>query len=240
MPSFSDILALPSELSGTPAPRQGAGAPATAKASSGAADVFAGILALPSRWMDSARAAPATAAAPPPAPAAGGALPRMAAISFKDPRWDASETAAHQKTGVPVEVLRAIRLHGERSNGDQISPKGARGVYQFIPSTRAAFLKKYGVDAYSADPNEQAMATALHLKESYARTKDWARAMAGFNGGISGERGTNKTGENAAYLERTKRAIDPMNISAADEFSDAWQRDAFALQDPQELNQNLA
>lgn len=138
--------------------------------------------------------------------APAGNIPKMAPISYTDKVWGEAEPAASKATGVPLRVLQSIRLRGERSNGDQISPKGARGVYQFTPTSREAFLKKYGVDAYSADPTEQALAAAWHLKESFDRTGDWNQAMAGFNGGISGERGTNPTAENKSYAERTRIA----------------------------------
>lgn len=137
-----------------------------------------------------------------------------APISYKDPLWDSAEANASKKTGVPTEVMRVIRTVGERSNSDQVSPKGAKTVYQFIPSTRDAILKKYGADAYSKDPDEQALATAYHLKESYERTGSWDKAMAGFNGGISGEKGTNGTTENRDYSARTSAALaapDPMD-----------------------------
>ena len=130
--------------------------------------------------------------------------PKMAPISYKAPLWEDAELAAHKATGVPLKVIQTIRLQGERSNGDQISPKGARGVYQFTPSSRDAFLKKYNVDAYSIDPAQQSLAAALHLKESFDRTNNWNQAMAGFNGGISGENGTNPTAENKNYAERTR------------------------------------
>ncbi|CAN7467802.1 transglycosylase SLT domain-containing protein [Variovorax sp. LjRoot175] len=143
----------------------------------------------------------------------GGAGRGSTPISFKDPVWDGAEVEASKKTGVPTEVMRTIRTVGERSNSDQVSPKGAKGVYQFIQSTRDKFLKKYGVDAYSEDPEEQALAAAYHLKESYDRTGSWDKAMAGFNGGTSAEKGTNKTQENRAYSARTSAALaaqDPM------------------------------
>lgn len=130
-----------------------------------------------------------------------------APVSFKDPAWDKAEAAASQKTGVPAEILRVVRTLGERSNGDQVSPKGARGVYQFIPESREAFKKKYGVDAYSDNPADQALAAAYHLKEGYDRTGSWEKAAAGFNGGISAERGTNNSAENKAYRQRTGAAI---------------------------------
>lgn len=127
--------------------------------------------------------------------------------SYKSPIWDEAESIASQVTGVPQKVLWAIRTAGERSNSDQISPVGAMGVYQFMPKTRDLFLAKYGVDAFSQDPIEQALALALHLKESYARTGDWVRACAGYNGGISGEKGTNRTKENLDYTARIRKAL---------------------------------
>lgn len=148
------------------------------------------------KYLEAIQKAPA-----PSAPAAGGL--GGAPISYKDPLWNGAESAAAEKIGVPVELLRSIRINGERSNGDQVSSKGAKGVYQFTQSSRDAFLKKYGVDAYSQDPNEQAIAAAFHLKESLGRNKgDMSKAVAGYNGGISGERGTNNSTENKSYVNR--------------------------------------
>lgn len=150
--------------------------------------------------------------------------------SYKDPAWDKAELAAAQTTGVPAEVIRSIRVNGEQSNGDQVSGKGARGVYQFIESSRNAFKKKYGVDAYSDDPNEQALAAAYHLKEGYGRTKDWARTVAGYNGGISGEKGTNTTDENLNYVKRVMPAVNAaiQKTSDATQYQDAWEHDNYA------------
>lgn len=143
----------------------------------------------------------------------GGAGRGMAAVSYKDPVWDGAESNASKTTGVPTEVLKTIRTVGERSNGDQVSPAGAKGVYQFTQKTRDRFLEKYGVDAYSDNHDEQALAAAYHLKESYDRTGSWDKAMAGYNGGTSAEKGTNKTAENRDYAARTSAALaaaDPM------------------------------
>lgn len=131
----------------------------------------------------------------------------QAPISYKDPAWDAAEAAAAKRTGVPQEVLAAIRLHGERSNADQVSPKGAKGVYQFTPKTERLFFEKYGVSAYSNDPVEQATAAAYHLKESYARTKDWGLAAAGYNGGLAGEKNPRFTKETSDYYDRVTAAL---------------------------------
>lgn len=131
----------------------------------------------------------------------------QAPSSYKDPAWDAAEEAAAKRTGVPKEVLSAIRLHGEKSNADQVSPVGARGVYQFMPKTERLFFEKYGVSAYSNDPAEQATAAAYHLKESYSRTQDWGRAAAGYNGGMQGEKNPRFTKETSDYYDRVTAAL---------------------------------
>ncbi len=125
-----------------------------------------------------------------------------APTSFKDPAWDVAEAAASRRTGVPQELLRAVRVYGEQSNADQVSPAGARGVYQFTPKTEQLFAKKYGVSAYSEVAEEQATAAAYHLKESYARTKDWGLAAAGYNGGMAGEKNPRFTKETSDYYDR--------------------------------------
>ncbi|WP_312463044.1 lytic transglycosylase domain-containing protein [Comamonas sp.] len=128
--------------------------------------------------------------------------------SYKDAAWDGHEAEAAKAAGIPADVLRTVRVNGERSNGDQVSPKGAKGVYQFIPATRDAVLKKYGYDAYSSDPKEQTMAAAMLLKEINGRNGgDWGKTFAGYNGGISGEKGTNPTTENREYVQRTMSGL---------------------------------
>lgn len=138
----------------------------------------------------------------------GGTEKGSAPNSYKDAAWDGHEAEAAKAAGIPAEVLRSVRVNGERSNGDQVSPKGAKGVYQFIPATRDAVLKKYGYDAYSSDPKEQTMAAAMLLKEINGRNGgDWGKTFAGYNGGISGEKGTNPTTENREYVQRTMTGL---------------------------------
>ena len=139
----------------------------------------------------------------------------QAPTSYKDPAWDMAEAEASKRTGVPQAVIAAIRLHGEKSNGDQTSPKGARGVYQFMPNTERLFRDKYGVSAFSDDPIEQATAAAYHLKESYARTKDWGLAAAGYNGGMAGEKNPRFTKETSDYYDRVNAAL-PEELRSAD------------------------
>lgn len=102
---------------------------------------------------------------------------------YNDPYYDQTDMIASKKVGVPIDILRAIRLAGEKSNENQVSSAGARGVYQFIPSVRNSVLKKYGVDAWN--PNEASLAAAFLLKENADRNKgDYTAAVREYHGGI--------------------------------------------------------
>ena len=105
-----------------------------------------------------------------------------AALSYADPSYDALASAAEQKYGLPAGILNAIRTLGERSNANQVSPAGARTVYQFIPATRQGFIKNYGIDPWSG-PEASTDAAAIHLRDDYKRTGSWNEAIARYNGG---------------------------------------------------------
>lgn len=103
-------------------------------------------------------------------------------LRYNDPTYTSLAAAAEQTYGLPSGILDAIRLRGERSNADQVSSAGARTPYQFIPSTRAAFMRQYGVDPW-ADPAQATNAAAIHLSEDYKRTGSWDQAIARYYGG---------------------------------------------------------
>ena len=119
--------------------------------------------------------------------------------SYKDPQYDWVDQRAAEKIGVPVELIRAVRLAGERTNADKVSSAGARTPYQFTPDTRAGMIKKYKIDPW-ASPLFAAEATALHLKESLDRGLSLEDALREYHGGPNraawGE-------ENQKYAERT-------------------------------------
>lgn len=101
---------------------------------------------------------------------------------YNDPYYDKTDVIAAQKVGIPLDVLRGIRLAGEQSNENQVSGANARGVYQFIPDTRIEILKKYGVDAWK--PEEASLAAAYLLKENADRNNgDYTAAIREYHGG---------------------------------------------------------
>lgn len=103
--------------------------------------------------------------------------------SYRDPYWQDLANSTGEKLGLPPGLLASIVSKGERSNHDAVSEAGAKTVFQIIPSTRDAALKKYGVDAYLSPENAAEVAGRL-LKDSLDRNKgNPYAAVAEYHGG---------------------------------------------------------
>lgn len=60
-------------------------------------------------------------------------------VSYKDPRLDEFTSVVEKRYNLPPGLLLAIKNAGERSESHQVSSAGAKGVMQFIDSTRSAY-----------------------------------------------------------------------------------------------------
>lgn len=134
----------------------------------------------------------------------------MRVVRYDDPSLDVTEAALEAEFGLPQGLMAAIRTQGEKSNSDAVSPKGAKGVYQFIPSTWRQFAEP-GSDP--RDPDAAALAAARYLR--YALDQyggDVGAAAAEYNGGPkaaqkylrTGDPGNNETRD---YLKRVLPAV---------------------------------
>jgi hypothetical protein len=134
--------------------------------------------------------------------------------SFRDPFWRNLAAVTEERVGIPRGLLRAIVEFGEKSDNNQVSPANARTVFQIIPSTRDAFLRKYGVDAYLG-PEQAAEVAALHLKESLERNNNSISAAIGeYHGGPSRRAWGPVTN---AYIARTLGGFRRLINGAADD-----------------------
>jgi len=101
------------------------------------------------------------------------------ALRYDDPRLDAYAVTAAQREGVPAELMVALKNAGEKSGSTAVSPKGARGVAQFIPEN----LIKYGVKD-PTDPVQSLDGMAKYLKDTLKQYNGDIRAViADYNGG---------------------------------------------------------
>ncbi|MES2350177.1 MAG: hypothetical protein V4641_21625 [Pseudomonadota bacterium] len=103
---------------------------------------------------------------------------------FSDPYWSRLADQVEAKLELPAGLLNRIVNLGERSNADQVSEKGAKSPFQIIPATRAAAIKKYGIDPYLSDENAAEVAGNL-LKDSLDRNGgNEAEAVGEYHGGV--------------------------------------------------------
>ena len=131
-----------------------------------------------------------------------------------------------REEGVPVALLRIAQVE---SNWKPfaLSPKGAFGLWQFMPAT----ARRYGlrVDAMRddrADMDKATRAAARYLRDLHLRFGDWAVALAAYNAGEDAvqramERGASRDFWNLSgrkLLPAETRAYVPAVLAALDPF----------------------
>ncbi|WP_231753058.1 lytic transglycosylase domain-containing protein [Burkholderia sp. TSV86] len=171
------------------------------------------------------------------------------ALPYNAPALDAYAVQVAQREGVPPALMLALKNAGEKSNSNQVSPKGARGVSQMMPGN----LRKYGV-ADPTDPVQALDGMARYLAETMKYYKgDIQAVIADYNGGPRAAAALKGDGtmprESAAYLDRVNaymadRAIDDFTFKPTPQEVDAaliarGQRivdDAYVFGRPDDIN----
>ena len=127
------------------------------------------------------------------------------------------------KEGLPVE-LRALPIIESALSTTAVSPMGAVGLWQFMPSTG----KSYGLEVNSLvderrDPVRSTQAACRYLKDLYAIYNDWSLAIAAYNCGPGNvNKALARAGEKSRtfwdiydYLPRETRGYVPAFIGAS-------------------------
>lgn len=126
------------------------------------------------------------------------------------------------KAGLPVE-LRALPIIESALSATAVSPAGAAGLWQFMPSTG----KVYGLEINSLvderfDPLPATRAACRYLKDLYAIYNDWTLAIAAYNCGpgnvnkaIARSGGNRSFWEIYDWLPRETRGYVPAFIGAS-------------------------
>jgi len=104
-------------------------------------------------------------------------MPNLARITNLND-YDAAFTSAAGKTGLPAELIKAVAVAESRMNPKAVSPAGARGLMQMIPST----AKQMGV-ADSFDPLQSIAGGSAYLAQQVQAFGSYELALAAYNAG---------------------------------------------------------
>lgn len=85
---------------------------------------------------------------------------------------------ASAQTGVPLSLLTQVAQTESSYNPFAVSPAGAQGLMQLMPSTAASL----GV-SNPMDPNQSALGGAQYLESLYKQYGDWETALEAYNEG---------------------------------------------------------
>lgn len=138
----------------------------------------------------------------------------LSQVKYNDPRLDAFANTVEQRYSLPQGMVEAVKNAGERSQTSQTSPKGAKGVMQFIDSTRRAY--EHDVN----DPLASIDAAGRYLKDLVDRFGHPMAAIAAYNGGTSAGKKYLASkdagnGETSAYVTRIKKYMETKYGSGA-------------------------
>lgn len=108
-------------------------------------------------------------------------------LSYKDPRLDALTELTGRQLGMDwaKPLVTALRLAGERSNNNQVSPAGAKGIMQFMPIAVEQVRRITGKKIDPTDPKQSVWAAYQFvdwISKKY-NTKDPAIIASFYNGG---------------------------------------------------------
>lgn len=135
-----------------------------------------------------------------------GGMQRAEAVPYNSPELDQIAVSAAQESGIPPNLLLAIKNAGEKSNNDQVSKKGAASVMQFMPET----AKAYGVDP--TNPESAIKGASRYMADLIKQYRgNVAAAVAHYNGGstqgaLVAAGKSPSYPETRAYLERVLAA----------------------------------
>jgi soluble lytic murein transglycosylase-like protein len=90
---------------------------------------------------------------------------RVAQAGSVADRFAALIAEAAQRSGIPASWIRAVMQAESAGDARAVSPKGAMGLMQIMPTTWASLRVRYGLGADPFDPHDNILAGAAYLRE---------------------------------------------------------------------------
>lgn len=124
-------------------------------------------------------------------------------VRARDGQYQETLTRILAEENVPPELL-AVAIVESRLNPLALSPKGARGIWQFMPATAERYgLTVQPLNDQRTHPEHSTRAAARYLRDLYRQFGDWKLAFAAYNAGET----------------RVQQIIDRTGIRAFDELA---------------------
>jgi hypothetical protein len=115
-----------------------------------------------------------------------------------------------QEENVPIELL-AVAYVESHFNTRAVSPKGAGGIWQFMPATAARYgLQVTSLVDHRTHPEHSTRAAARYLRDLYKMFGDWKLALAGYNWGEGNVQKAIKRGGTRDFDELARRGYIPL------------------------------
>lgn len=105
-------------------------------------------------------------------------------VSFFPLTYAEEVTYAAEQTGLDEELIRAVIWTESKYRADAVSPSGATGLMQMLPSTRREVSENCGVTA-DGSPRSEILLGSLYLREMLLRTGSERDALMAYNAGYA-------------------------------------------------------